>query len=202
VFVPASIALIVSPGPDSLYVLSRSISNGRWTGLAAAVGTCTGLLIHTLAAILGLSAILRASSLAYTVVKIAGAVYLVYLGIQTIRQKEEFQPQANDTEIDGLESYPRGTMINVLNPKVAIFFLAFLPHFVESGTGSWAEMLLLGGLFATLALLYLVVLVVVSSQLTDVLRSHPRVSDIIRWAAGSVIIAFGIQLERSDRSPS
>lgn len=201
-FVPASIALIVSPGPDSLYVLSRSISNGRWTGLAAAVGTCTGLLIHTLAAILGLSAILRASSLAYTVVKIAGAVYLVYLGIQTIRQKEEFQPQANDTEIDGLESYPRGTMINVLNPKVAIFFLAFLPHFVESGTGSWAEMLLLGGLFATLALLYLVVLVVVSSQLTDVLRSHPRVSDIIRWAAGSVIIAFGIQLERSDRSPS
>jgi threonine/homoserine/homoserine lactone efflux protein len=202
VFVPASIALIVSPGPDSLYVLSRSISNGRWTGLAAAVGTCTGLLIHTLAAILGLSAILRASSLAYTVVKIAGAVYLVYLGIQTIRQKEEFQPQANDTEIDGLESYPRGAMINVLNPKVAIFFLAFLPHFVESGTGSWAEMLLLGGLFATLALLYLVVLVVVSSQLTDVLRSHPRVSDIIRWAAGSVIIAFGIQLERSDRSPS
>jgi threonine/homoserine/homoserine lactone efflux protein len=202
VFVPASIALIVSPGPDSLYVLSRSISNGRWTGLAAAVGTCTGLLIHTLAAILGLSAILRASSLAYTVVKIAGAVYLVYLGIQTIRQKEEFQPQANDTEIDGLESYPRGAMINVLNPKVAIFFLAFLPHFVESGTGSWAEMLLLGGLFATLALLYLVVLVVVSSQLTDVLRSHPRVSDIIRWAAGSVIIAFGLQLERSDRSPS
>jgi threonine/homoserine/homoserine lactone efflux protein len=183
-------------------VLSRSISNGRWTGLAAAVGTCTGLLIHTLAAVLGLSAILRASSLAYTVVKIAGAVYLVYLGIQTIRQKEEFQPQANDTEIDGLESYPRGTMINVLNPKVAIFFLAFLPHFVESGTGSWAEMLLLGGLFATLALLYLVVLVVVSSQLTDVLRSHPRVSDIIRWAVGSVIIAFGLQLVRSDRSPS
>jgi threonine/homoserine/homoserine lactone efflux protein len=135
-------------------------------------------------------------------VKIAGAVYLVYLGIQTIRQKEDFRPQEDDTETDGRESYRRGAMINVLNPKVAIFFLAFLPQFVESGTGSWAEMLLLGGLFATLTLLYLVVLVVVSSQLSDVLRSHPRVSDIIRWAVGSVIIAFGLQLVRSDRSPS
>lgn len=133
VFVPASIALIVSPGPDSLYVLSRSISDGRWTGLAAAVGTCTGLLVHTLAAVLGLSAILRASSLAYTVVKIAGAVYLVYLGIQTIRQKEDFRPQKNDIETDIDESYWRGAMINVLNPKVAIFFLAFLPQFVGAG---------------------------------------------------------------------
>jgi len=204
VFVPASVALIIVPGPDSLYVLTQSISGGQRNGLSSVLGICTGILVHTTAAVLGLSAILRTSSLAYTIIKYVGALYLLYLGIQTIRHKENFKFRADDAETatDNTDSYRRGVMLNTLNPKVAIFFLAFLPQFVASGTGAWLSMLLLGVLFTTLTLLYMGTLAIISSRVKTVLTTHPRVTDVIRWAAGSVIIGFGIELALSDQTPN
>lgn len=203
VFVPASIALIVVPGPDSLYVLTRSISGGQWTGLSSALGTSTGVLVHTSLAVIGLSALLRTSAVAYTVVKYAGALYLLYLGLQTIRRKEEFDLQMDDTDdTDTGATYRRGVVINTLNPKVAIFFLAFLPQFVTPGSGAWLNMMVLGILYAVLTVFYLGILALSSSRLKAILTSRPRVTDVIRWAAGSIIIGFGVKLALSDNSPS
>lgn len=200
VFVPAAVALIVVPGPDLLYVLTTSISGGQWTGLSSTLGICTGILVHTSAAVLGLSALLRTSAFAYTVLKYAGALYLLYLGIQTIRRKEEFELRTDDTDTGA--GYWRGVMINTLNPKVAVFFLAFLPQFVSPGPGAWLDMALLGGLYATLTLLFLGVLAFTSSRVKTVLSSHPRALDVIRWGAGTTIVGFGIELAASDTTPA
>lgn len=199
VFVPAAMALIIVPGPDLLYVLTQTISGGQWIGLSSTFGICTGILVHTSAAVLGLSAILRTSAFAYTVVKYAGALYLLYLGVQTIRQKEEFDLQADNTDTDTDDGYWRGVIVNTLNPKVAIFFLAFLPQFVTPGPGAWLDMLLLGVLYTTLTLFFLGLLTLTSSRITTVLTTYPRVTDVIRWAAGSVIVGFGIKLAVSDK---
>ncbi len=200
VFVPAAVALIVVPGPDLIYVLTQSISGGQWSGLSSALGICTGILIHTSGAVLGLSAILRTSAVAYSVVKYTGAVYLLYLGVQTLRQESAFELRAGDTDdTDDTEGgYWRGVVINTLNPKVAVFFLAFLPQFVAPGTNAWLDMALLGGLYAALTLLLFGVLAVTSSQIKTVLATHPRASDAIRWGAGTTIVGFGIELAVSD----
>lgn len=158
------------------------------------------MLVHTSAAVLGLSALLRSSAFVYTVIKYAGALYLLYLGIQTVRHNEEFNIQRDDTDLDTGESYRRGVMINTLNPKVAIFFLAFLPQFVTSGPSAWLNMLLLGAIYAILTMLYLGILALMSSRVRTVLTTHPRVTDVIRWAAGSVIVGFGIKLAVSDQT--
>lgn len=201
VFVPASVALIVAPGPDSLYVLTRSIGNGPWTGLAAALGTCTGILVHTGAAVVGLSAVLRTSAFAYSAMKYAGAVYLIYLGIQTIRHDAAFELQTGESQRDARTSYRRGVAINVLNPKVAVFFLAFLPQFVPPGSNAWLGMVVLGVVFTALTLVYLATLAVVSSRVERVLSSHPRAPGLVRWSAGAVIVGFGVELAASGGRP-
>ena len=129
-FVPASVALIIVPGPDSLYVLTQSISGGQRNGLSSVLGICTGILVHTTAAVLGLSAILRTSSLAYTIIKYVGALYLLYLGIQTIRHKENFKFRADDAETatDNTDSYRRGVMLNTLESESR----NFLPRILAS----------------------------------------------------------------------
>lgn len=202
VFVPAAVALIVVPGPDLLYVLTKSISGDQWTGLSSTLGVCTGILVHTSAAVLGLSALLRTSAVAYTVVKYAGAVYLLYLGVQTIRHKEEFELRTDSVDPDTGTGYWRGVMINTLNPKVAVFFLAFLPQFVAPGSGAWLDMALLGGLYATLTLLFFGALALTSSRIKTVLATHPRATDVIRWGAGTTIVGFGIELATSDNTPA
>lgn len=202
VFVPAALALIVVPGPDLLYVLTRSIASGPSTGLSSTLGICTGILVHTSAAVFGLSALLRTSALAYSLLKYAGAVYLLYLGVQTIRRKEEFEFRTDDTDADTKAGYWRGVVINTLNPKVAVFFLAFLPQFVAPGPGAWLDMVILGVLYATLTLLYFGVLALTSNRVKAVLANHPGAPDVIRWDAGSVIVGFGIELAVSDNTPA
>lgn len=202
VFVPTAMALIVVPGPDLLYVLTQSISGDQWTGLSSTLGICTGILVHTSGAVLGLSAVLRTSAVAYTIVKYAGALYLLYLGIQTVRQREDFDVRTDNTDADTGDSYRRGVMVNTLNPKVAIFFLAFLPQFVTPGPGAWLDMLLLGVLYTTLTMLFLGLLTLTSSRVETILTTHPRATDVIRWAAGSVIVGFGIELAVSDKPTS
>ncbi|MFC6904285.1 LysE family translocator [Halalkalicoccus tibetensis] len=162
VFLAASLALVVSPGPDSIYVLTRSVAAGHATGLAAALGTSTGILVHTAAAVLGLSVLLRTSALAFALLKYAGALYLIYLGVRTLRRREAFELGSTTTEYTAAGTFTGGLTVNVLNPQVALFFLAFLPQFVETGTAASLQMGLLGALYSLLTIGYLALVAVLA----------------------------------------
>ncbi|MFC7230427.1 LysE family translocator [Saliphagus sp. GCM10025308] len=201
-FVPVAIALIVSPGPDSIYTLTRSISDGRTVGVTAALGSSAGSVVHTTAAMLGLSAILQTSALAFTVVKFVGAVYLVYLGVQTLRNSEEFEISSESTTYTPSESFRSALLINVLNPKVAVFFLAFLPQFVRPGSSTALQIFTLGVLFASLGFLYQAMLAVFSAQARQVITDRELVRDVLRVASGSALVGFGVKLAFGRRTPA
>jgi threonine/homoserine/homoserine lactone efflux protein len=138
-FVLSGLLLNVTPGPDTLYIVGRSSTQGTRVGIVAALGIGTGALVHVCAAALGLSALLAASAAAFTIVKIIGAAYLVYMGISLIRSKSSTQSlpvSANSRRASMRGIFLQGFLTNVLNPKVALFFLAFLPQFVASGAAS------------------------------------------------------------------
>lgn len=207
VFVGAAVALILTPGPDTVFVLTQGVSSGKRGGLASAFGVSTGILVHTVAATVGLAALLRASALAYAVVKYAGAAYLVYLGAKTLRSGGEFEALARDTDdaddavgagdpacADLRGDFLRGVTVNVLNPKVALFFLAFLPQFVGSGPEATVEMLALGGTYAALTALYLGGVGLLSGGVRTAFRARPRLADGLRWVSGSVLVALGAAL--------
>lgn len=201
-FVPVAIALIVSPGPDSIYTLTRSISDGRTVGVTAALGSSAGSVVHTTAAMLGLSAILQTSALAFTVVKFVGAVYLVYLGVQTLRNSEEFEISSESTTYTPSESFRSALLINVLNPKVAVFFLAFLPQFVRPGSSTALQIFTLGVLFASLGFLYQAMLAVFSAEARQVITERELVKDVLRVASGSALVGFGVKLAFGRRTPA
>lgn len=202
VFLTASVALILSPGPDSVYVLTRSIASGQVTGLAAALGTSTGILVHTTAAVLGLSILLRTSALAFAVVRYAGAIYLIYLGVQTIRRREAFNLDTEKTEYTTARTFTGGLTVNVLNPQVALFFLAFLPQFVGPGASASIQMGLLGALYSLLTITYLGTIAVLSTGVRHLIERRPAIADVIRWATGTILVDFGLQLLLSDRTPA
>lgn len=199
-FVPIAIALIVSPGPDSIYTLTRSVSDGQSAGVMAALGSSTGSIVHTTGAVLGLSAILRTSALAFTVVKFVGAAYLVYLGIQTFRKSDEFEISPESTSYTPTESFQSALLINVLNPKVAVFFLAFLPQFVQTGSNVTLQIFTLGMLFASLGFVYQALLAIFSARARQVISERELVQTLLRTASGSVLIGFGLNLAFEERT--
>jgi threonine/homoserine/homoserine lactone efflux protein len=148
-FFAASWMLIITPGPDMIYVITRGISQGRKAGMISAVGVTLGILVHTVFAAFGLAIILRTSALAFLAVKFAGAGYLIFLGVKTLIDKSDFK-LSRDTPKDGFRKiFVQGILSNVLNPKIALFFLAFLPQFVNPGHGSASiQMVYLGLTFA------------------------------------------------------
>lgn len=199
-FVPIAIALIVSPGPDSIYTLTRSVSDGQSAGVMAALGSSTESIVHTTGAVLGLSAILRTSALAFTVVKFVGAAYLVYLGIQTFRKSDEFEISPESTSYTPTESFQSALLINVLNPKVAVFFLAFLPQFVQPGSNVTLQIFTLGVLFASLGFVYQALLAIFSARARQVISERELVQALLRTASGSVLIGFGVKLALEGRT--
>jgi threonine/homoserine/homoserine lactone efflux protein len=199
-FLTASLALIVAPGPDTLYVLARGIGQGRRAGAISALGTCTGILVHTSAAALGLAVLLQTSIVAYTLIKYAGAAYLIYLGIKTLLSKQSalFTPVA--TRPSWRRMYLQGMLTNVLNPKVALFFVAFLPQFIDQQSGFVAlHMLLLGLIFDSLGLAYLLLVAGLSGSLGHFLLTRPAWAHRIRWLTGSILIGLGLRLALPDR---
>jgi threonine/homoserine/homoserine lactone efflux protein len=200
VFLAASVALVLSPGPDSVFVLTRSIAGGSATGVAAAMGTTTGILVHTTAAVLGLSVVLRTSALAFTAVKYAGAAYLVYLGIRTIRRREEFDFHNEGGDRTPADAFAGGLTVNVLNPQVALFFLAFLPQFVQTGASASLQMAFLGVLYSVLTIAYLGLLALLAQGVRRLIERRPTVADGVRWLAGTVLVGFGLQLLFSERA--
>jgi len=196
-FVGASIVLVLVPGPDMIYMLSRCIAQGRKAGLMAAIGFNLGGYAHLIAAVLGLSAVIATSVTAFTVVKWLGAGYLIYLGISTLRSKTG--PINLDTRsVAG----PSATTIlwqaflsDVLNPKVAMFFLALLPQFVNAtAPHPTLRILLLGVTVNVIALVGNVILVLLSASVTASLRRNTTISAWLQRALGATFVALGLRL--------
>lgn len=200
-FVAASLAVIVAPGPDNVYVLTRGVAQGREVALASAWGMCSGLLFHTILAALGLSAILARSAMAFSVVKYAGAVYLIYLGLRALLSKEEFVPSAESVPAANLRSFfLRGLTMNLLNPKVAVFFLAFLPQFASPASdGAALRLLALGLVFALLSVIVFSAIAHFSGILGDRLNKTSWLANALQWLTGCVLIGLGVRLALSGR---
>ncbi|MDG5777566.1 LysE family translocator [Haloarculaceae archaeon H-GB2-1] len=194
-FLGASVALVLTPGPDTMYVLTRGVADGRAAGLQSALGVSTGILVHTTAAVLGLAALLRVSELGYALVKYVGAAYLLYLGVQTIRQDDALS--SADSSADG-GSFRQGVAVNVLNPKVALFFLAFLPQFVTAKSAASLQMVALGLLYAVLTVAYLGTVGVLSGRIGTALRRRDRVRSAIQWGSGTVLAGLAVRLAVGD----
>lgn len=200
-FLSAATVVVLAPGPDTVYVLSRSLTSGRLAGLGAALGVAGGILVHTTAAVLGLAALLRASPLAYAVLKYVGALYLIYLGLLTLYRDEEFDPPVGTVDGDGspLRAFRRAVVVNVSNPKVAVFVLAFFPQFVPAGTNVPLQMSMLGVLYALLSLCYLGGVTLFAAQVRRRLLDSSRARRAIRYASGSVLLGVGLALALESR---
>ena len=195
-FVVSGILLNLTPGQDTLYIVGRSVSQGRRAGLLSVLGIMTGCVVHALAAAFGLSAILATSAQAFVVVKLAGAAYLVYLGVRML-----FEHQANVEDAAAFTPerpwvvYRAGLLTNVLNPKVALFFLAFLPQFVAPTTESRVlSFLFLGGVFIFNGTLWCLILVWGASAMSRRLRAHPSSGMLLKRATGAVFVGLGARL--------
>lgn len=199
-FFAASWILIITPGPDMIYVITRGISQGRKAGVVSAVGVTLGILVHTIFAAFGLAIILRTSAMAFLAVKFAGAGYLVYLGIKAIKDKTAFTFHNDKPQVSIRTVFIQGMLSNVLNPKIALFFLAFLPQFVNPRYGNASiQMGYLGLTFALFGVVFLVLLGYFSGGIGSWLSRKPNFTEKIRWFTGSILIALGIRLAFMER---
>lgn len=197
VFLAAAVLLNVSPGADHVFILTRTIAQGRLAGFLSSWGVCTGAMIHVLAAAFGISAILAASATAFTVVKLAGAAYLIWLGIRALRSKGlalSADPAAS-APASAWKIYRQGMVVDLLNPKVAIFFMAFLPQFVDPALGGAAwQMIALGTVVIAVALAWETALIFGAGLLTRRLRTQPAIAKWISYASGATFIGLGLKL--------
>jgi threonine/homoserine/homoserine lactone efflux protein len=195
VFLAATTALNLSPGPDMLYVISRSLDQGRRAGIVSALGIGAGTLVHTVAAAVGLSAIVLSFPIAFEVVRYAGAAYLVYLGVRMLlRSRQNASTSFTKPVAQGRLSsiFRQGVITNVLNPKVALFFLAFLPQFVNYSMGSIAlQMILLGLIFDTSGTSWNIIIAALASHASGILKEHSGFSFVQRTFPGIILVALG-----------
>jgi threonine/homoserine/homoserine lactone efflux protein len=192
--VTSSIVFLLIPGPAVLYIVSRSVGHGRATGLVSAMGITTGTLFHIAAATLGLSALLVSSALAFQFVKYLGAAYLVYLGVRMLRSGDaQWTNGANGSEGPLLRIFGQGVLVNLLNPKTALFFLAFLPQFVDPARGhAGIQILQLGVLFALMGWCSDSLWALVAGTVAQRLRESASLRRVQRTASGGILIALGL----------
>lgn len=194
-FIITSVILIATPGPDLLLVMSRSIAIGHKAGVATAAGVSTGLLGHTLLAALGLGAILQTSALMFTALKIVGAGYLIYLGVKSFLAPIHTLEVKKTKQVSYRELFIQGAISNISNPKIAIFYFAFLPQFVSLDSSHPTIMLLgLGIAFALLTFLLKSPVALFAGRLSGWLRQNPSVQSWLNRISGCVLIALGVRL--------
>ncbi|HEY6266987.1 MAG TPA: LysE family translocator [Candidatus Acidoferrum sp.] len=192
-FVTGAAILLVIPGPAVTYVVCRSIGHGRAAGLASVLGIVTGTLCHVVAAALGISALLASSAVAFQFVKYLGAAYLIYLGIKTLRRKDEQLVETDTRETELSRIYGQGLLVNLLNPKTALFFLAFLPQFVDPSRGHITlQILQLGILFALMGWCSDSVYAVIAGTVAERIRGSLRLRRAQRNVSGGALIALGL----------
>ena len=199
-FISASLALAVAPGPDNLFVLSQSALFGSRSGLLVTLGLCTGLLVHIAAATLGVAAIFQTSPLAFNLLKALGAAYLVLLAVQAFRASAAGLEVGSHSGSGARTLYFRGIIMNVTNPKVALFFLAFLPQFTDSARGSVAlQMLLLGSFFMVSTLLVFGAVACFAGFLGDRLQRSGALQKTLNRVAGAIFIGLAVRLLMAER---
>lgn len=197
-FLLASILLTLAPGPDIIQVLTRSITQGRRAGIAATLGFASGVLFHTILAVLGIAVLIRSSPLAFGIVKYAGAAYLAYIGLRSLTNRGGFALQ-KDKEITLSLIYKQSVIGNALNPKVTFFFLSFLPQFVDShAVHIEVQMLVLGAIFMLQTILVFGLIALLSGWIGDCLKTQPRIVNRLNFFAGCVFIGLGLHIVWSE----
>ena len=197
-FLGISLVVIIVPGPDTVLVTKNAVLHGRRTALGTSLGVNAGLLIWTVAAALGVAAAVRASAVAFTVLKIIGAVYLVYLGVQALRatritQPEQFTRDDSEPDLSPLSGFRQGLFSNLANPKIAVFFTSLLPQFVPAHESVLLPFLLLGALFVLIGVVWLCSYAVLAARISEVL-ARPRVRAALNRVTGAVLVGLGIRL--------
>jgi RhtB (resistance to homoserine/threonine) family protein len=195
-FLAAGILLNLTPGPDTVYILGRSIAQGREAGVASALGISLGSIFHTIAAALGLSAILATSAVAFGTIKLLGGAYLIFLGVKMIlgRRKQLSLP-SNFRRRTTTAAFRQGILTNILNPKVALFFLAFLPQFIDPASNmKIAAFITLGLTFVTTGTIWCLILAWFASVFSDRLRTNASISQWLNRTAGALFVFLGLRL--------
>lgn len=199
-FVLSAVLLNLTPGADTIYILSKAAVGGRKKGIASALGISSGVLIHTLLASLGLSVILAKSALAFNMMKLLGAGYLIVMGAQTILSKESlFQMKTGEkSEESMLKVYRQGVLTNALNPKVALFFLALLPQFVDTNnTYGPLPFIILGLTFFTTGTIWCMFVVYIASFISRLLERNETVRKVSTKVSGVIYIMLGLNVLRA-----
>ena len=199
VFIAAALLLLITPGPAVLYIVARSVDQGRRAGLVSAAGVHAGTLVHVAAAAAGVSVILAASATLFSLVKYLGAAYLIYLGVRRLLDRAPMVGPGETPAIPMRRAFVDGAVVNVLNPKTALFFLAFLPQFVDPARGAAGpQVLALGLIFVMLGLVTDGLYAVAAGSVRQWVRASPRFMDGQRWVTGGMYIGLGVLAAVSD----
>ncbi|MGB5368969.1 MAG: LysE family translocator [Flavobacteriaceae bacterium] len=200
-FMFATAALAISPGPDNIYVLMQSITNGKQYGLATVAGLISGCLVHTTLLAFGVSALIKANPYLFFIIKLMGALYLFYLAFQVYRTEASLRLTSERLPKKGLgQLYKQGFIMNVLNPKVTIFFLAFFPGFLFSKTmGTIAQFYILGLLFMLVSAIVFSLIAVLSGSIAKYISGHSGTGTFLKWLQIVVFVGIGTYLLLSDK---
>ncbi|WP_377888668.1 LysE family translocator [Alkalihalobacillus sp. R86527] len=199
-FLFAAVVLTIMPGPDNLFVLAQSISQDKRAGIATSLGLCSGLVVHITAAAVGISALLYQSSLAFSIVKYLGAAYLLYLAFQAFRERKQSTLVKNQHNQPYIALYRKGIIMNILNPKVSLFFLALLPQFVNQHVGyASLQMVTLGVIFIIQAFLIFTAISLFASSIKGLLLKNSAIVGKINMVKGVLIGIIGIQIAFSSK---
>lgn len=201
-FLGAAVLLTLMPGPDNLFVLAQSISKGKNAGISTSLGLCTGLIVHITAATVGISALIYQSAIAFTIVKYAGAAYLLYLAYKSFRDKSSGINVENDSDssLSRKSLYKKGVIMNLLNPKVSLFFLALFPQFVNYEAGNVPiQMLVYGIIFLIQALLLFSLISIFAGKVGNFLRKSPTIARKINIIQGSLFTLIGLKIAFSQK---
>lgn len=198
-YITSSIILALIPGSDTMFILGQSIANSRKSGVYSALGICSGILVHTFLAAFGLSLVLKNSITLFNVVKLLGAIYLVYMGVKSIKSKDNLLlEEKGEIKEDLKKSFIQGMVTNVLNPKVALFFLAFLPQFVDVANSYGAlPFALLGLISFAISGIWCVSLSIFASFIAIFLKKNKSFGKIINKISGTIFIVLGLNLLRA-----
>ena len=199
-FLTTSVLLALSPGPDNLFVMTQAAQQGRKAGLLVTLGLCTGLLFHTAAVTFGLAALFKASAVAFTGLKFAGAGYLLFLAWKAFRAGTETGPTTIVDRLNSAVLYRRGIIMNITNPKVSIFFLAFLPQFTDPANGSLsAQLLLLGGVFIIATLVVFGAISILAGVFGERFRRSAFAQKVLNRAAAGIFAGLALKLALAQR---
>jgi threonine/homoserine/homoserine lactone efflux protein len=200
VFCATVLPLIFTPGPDVIYITTRGIAQGRQAALISMLGVCTGYFVHTLLAVLGLTIVVYTSETLFSIVRYAGAAYLLYLGIKAIRSRSQIEFKADKTLIGKRRMFLTGVATSIMNPKGILLFFAYFPQFVVPEAGNvTGQLFVIGMLFTVMCGLVYGMYGLFSGAIGERFSTTPRIADLMKWLTGSVLIALGIRLALPDK---